>query len=96
MRQGFNGVTLAINDCIREEHAFQDKRLNTAYQRLRKELPKCERMALRDDERSWIAQRDRTCAMDDSGGTATLLDASQCQLDETAACAAVLESRVGQ
>lgn len=89
------GVTLALNNCIGVEHAFQDKRLNAAYQQLRKSLPKAERLRLRDEERAWIAQRDKTCAPEADGGTASLLDANQCQLDETAARAAALEARMG-
>jgi uncharacterized protein YecT (DUF1311 family) len=90
------GVTLALNDCIGTEHDFQDKRLNAAYQRLRTSLPTEQRTTLRDEERAWIGQRDKTCAPDGSGGTASLLDSNQCQLDQTAARAAVLEARVGQ
>ncbi|WP_082190066.1 lysozyme inhibitor LprI family protein [Frateuria defendens] len=87
------GVTLALNDCIGAEHDYQDKRLNTAYQRLRTTLPAAQRTALRDEERAWIVQRDKACAPDGSGGTASLLDANQCQLDQTAARAATLEGR---
>lgn len=88
------GVTLALNDCIGVEHAFQDTRLNAAYQQLRKSLPKAERLRLRDEERAWIAKRDKTCAPEADGGTASHLDANQCQLDETAARAAALEARM--
>jgi len=90
------GVTLALNNCIGTEHDFQDKRLNEAYQRLRSSLSAEQRTALRDEERAWIGQRDKTCAPDGSGGTASLLDSNQCQLDQAAARAAVLEARVGQ
>lgn len=93
--QATHGVTLALNDCIGAEHAFQDKRLNAAYQQLRRSLSKSERVRLRDEERAWIAQRDKTCAPEADGGTASLLDANQCQLDETAARAAQLEARLG-
>lgn len=89
------GVTLALNNCIGVEHAFQDKRLNAAYQRLRKSLSTKERVKLRDEERAWIAQRDKVCAPEADGGTASLLDANQCQLDETASRAAMLEARMG-
>jgi len=89
------GVTLALNNCISAEHAFQDKRLNVAYQQLRKSLPKAERVTLRDEERAWIAKRDKVCAPEADGGTASLLDANQCQLDETASRAAALEARMG-
>lgn len=89
------GVTLALNNCISAEHAFQDKRLNAAYQQLRKSLPNAERVTLRDEERAWIAKRDKVCAPGADGGTASLLDANQCQLDETASRAAALEARMG-
>lgn len=89
------GVTLALNDSISVEHAFQDKRLNAAYRQLRTSLPKAERVRLRDEERAWIAHRDKACAPDADGGTASLLDANQCQLDETAARATALEARMG-
>lgn len=89
------GVTLAVNNCIGVEHAFQDKRLNAAYQQLRKSLPKAERVRLRDEERAWIAHRDKACAPQPDSGTASLVDANQCQLDETAARAAALEARMG-
>lgn len=92
--QASQGVTLALNDCIGVEHAFQDKRLNAAYQQLRKSLPGANRIALRDEERAWIAHRDKSCAPDPEGGTASLLDANQCQLDATAARAAELKERV--
>lgn len=87
------GVTIALNDCIGNEYGFQDKRLNTAYQRLRKRLSPDKRNTLRDEERAWIADRDKACAPDNSGGTASLLDSNQCQLDRTAARAAALEER---
>ena len=90
------GVTLALNDCIGTEHDFQDKRLNAAYGRLRTSLSAAQRATLRDEERTWIEQRDKTCTSDGSGGTASMLDSNQCQLDQTAARAAVLEARVGQ
>ena len=88
------GVTVALNDCIGAELAFQDKRLNVAYQRLRISLPEDGRLALRSEERAWIAHRDKRCAPDPEGGTAAMLDANQCRLDETAARAAVLEKRM--
>lgn len=89
------GVTLSLNNCIGAEHAFQDRRLNVAYQQLRKSLPKAERARLRDEERAWIAKRNKVCAPEADGGTASLLDANQCQLDKTASRAAVLEARMG-
>lgn len=92
--QASQGVTLALNNCIAAEHTFQDKRLNSAYLQLRKSLPKAERVRLRDQERAWITHRDKVCAPESDGGTASLLDANQCQLNETAARAAALEARM--
>jgi uncharacterized protein YecT (DUF1311 family) len=90
------GVTLALNNCIGTEYDFQNKQLNAAYQRLRASLSDSQRIALRDEERAWIAQRDKTCAPDGSGDTASMLDTNQCRLDQTAARAAVLDARTGQ
>lgn len=90
------GVTVALNDCIGNEHAYQDKRLNTAYQSLRKTLPDTQRTSLRDEERSWIATRDKTCAPDQDGGTGAMLDSNQCDLKETALRAAALEARLSR
>lgn len=92
--QASQGVTLALNDCIGVERAFQDTRLNAAYQQLRTSLPEANRIALRDEERAWIAHRDKSCAPVPEGSTASLLDAHQCQLDATAARAAALEERI--
>lgn len=94
--QASQGVTLALNDCIGVEHAFQDKRLNATYQQLRTSLPEVDRIALRDEERAWIAHRDKSCVPDPEGRTASLLDANYCQLDATAARAAALEEQIGR
>lgn len=88
-----HGVTLALNQCIAAEYAFQDKRLNLAYRRLRTLLPDAQRTALRDEEREWLKQRDEHCAPSAHRGTASLLDSNQCLLDESAARAEVLEHR---
>lgn len=88
------GVTVTLNDCIGAELAFQDKRLNVAYRQLRISLPKNARLALRGEEQAWIDRRDKRCAPDPDGGTAALLDANQCRLDETAARATALERRM--
>lgn len=90
---GSEGVTLTLNNCIGAEYDFQDKRLNHAYQRLRKSLSGSAKTALRDKERAWIASRDKSCAPDPDGGTSAMLDANQCQLNKTAARAAELEKR---
>ncbi|SKB30856.1 MULTISPECIES: lysozyme inhibitor LprI family protein [Rhodanobacteraceae] len=58
---GTRGVTLALNNCIGNEHDYQHKRLNSAYQRLRKGLSPDQRTSLRDEERAWIARLDKNC-----------------------------------
>lgn len=88
------GVTLALNNCIGSEYDFQDKRLNTAYKALRQSLPEQQRVALRTEERAWIADRDKACAPPAGGGTADMLGANECRLDRTAERAAELEARL--
>ncbi|QDE38904.1 DUF1311 domain-containing protein [Luteibacter pinisoli] len=88
------GVTAALNDCIGTEHDYQDKRLNTAYQALRKSMTDVQRTALRNEERAWITSRDTSCAPDKDGGTGSMLDSNQCDLRETAQRAAALEARM--
>lgn len=85
------GVTLAMNNCIGLEYDFQDKRLNTAYKALRQSMPEAQRIALRDQERAWIVDRDKACAPPSDGGTADMLGANECRLNHTAVRAAELE-----
>lgn len=87
------GVTAAMQDCMHEEYAYQDKRLNRAYQILLKRLPPAEREKLRNEERRWIAQRDEKCVVDPEGGTAQLVEAGDCRLVETIKRADELEAR---
>lgn len=87
------GVTAAMQDCMGEEYAYQDKRLNRAYQALLKKLSPAEREKLRDEERRWIAQRDEKCVVDPDGGTAQLVEAGDCRVVETIKRAGELEAR---
>lgn len=87
------GVTIALNNCIGLEYDFQDKRLNTAYKALRQSLSVAQRSTLRDQERAWIADRDKACAPPADGGTADMLGANECRLDRTAQRAAELEAQ---
>jgi uncharacterized protein YecT (DUF1311 family) len=87
------GVTLSLNNCIGTEFDFQDRRLNTAYTSLRESLPDAGRRALRDQERAWIADRDKACTPPADSGTAAMLGANECRLDRTALRAAELEAR---
>ena len=87
-RAGTN--TVQRNLCAQREVGAQDDRLNKAYQRVMHQLandPKA-RLALRDRERSWIAERDYTCKI--NGDT---ID-SGCVVIKTAARADELESQI--
>ena len=89
-----DGVTVKMNSCLAKEFDYQDKRLNTAYQALRKSMSDKNRLALRDEERAWIKARDTKCAPDKDGGTAALLVSSDCALTQTAQRATELEERL--
>lgn len=87
------GVTQAIQDCIEEEYAYQDNRLNTGYQALMTSLSESERVALRDAQRRWILERDRKCDWDEqSEGQAQRVEANDCLLTMTAIRADELET----
>jgi uncharacterized protein YecT (DUF1311 family) len=101
LRPGFDacmdaseGVTVKMNSCLAKEFDYQDKRLNTAYQALRKSMSDKDRLALRDEERAWIKARDTECAPDKDGGTAALLVSSDCALTQTAQRATELEDQL--
>jgi len=88
------GVTVAMRDCAGTEHKFQDDRLNRAYRELRAKLDQAGATQMRDEQRGWIAERDRQCAVDKDGGTAALVVADDCLVQTTAKRAAELESRL--
>ena len=88
------GVTVAINNCIGSEYDFQDQRLNSAYKALRQSLSEDQRRALRDQERVWIADRDKACAAPPDSGTAAMLSTNECRLNRTALRAAELEAQL--
>lgn len=87
------GVTIAVNNCIGNEYDFQDERLNAAYKALRATMTDVQRKSLRDDERAWIADRDKGCAPPADGGTANMLGANECRMNRTADRAAELEAQ---
>ncbi|MDK4743656.1 lysozyme inhibitor LprI family protein [Rhizobium sp. CNPSo 3464] len=90
------GVTVAMRDCAATELEYQDNRLNRAYRTLRAKLEQTSATQLRDEERAWIAERDRQCAVDKDGGTAALVVADDCLVQTTSKRAAELESRLPQ
>lgn len=89
------GETPGIRDCMNDEYTYQDKRLGDIYNVLIAFMGEKDRLALRREEREWIAFRDRYCAIDPdpNGGQGIELDHGECLLDQTADRATELESR---
>jgi uncharacterized protein YecT (DUF1311 family) len=88
------GATFAMQDCIADEHARQDKRLNSAYRALLASIAEKRKAALRDAQRKWIAFRDANCAFQGNAedGQAGRLAANECLVTLTAQRAKELES----
>ena len=87
-RAGDNPVQRDV--CAEREAGAQDDRLNKAYQQVMHQLAgdPAAHTALRDEERSWIHERDYTCKV--NGNTVN----EACVVMKTAARADALESRV--
>ncbi len=87
-RAGANPVQRDV--CAQRESGAQDDRLNKAYQRVMRQSANdpSAKLALRDQERRWIDERDYTCKV--NGNT---VDAG-CVVLKTAARADELESQV--
>ena len=90
------GVTSEMQDCIGAEYRYQDDRLNKIYRVLRQKLAEAEATGLRDEQRRWIAERDKACAPDPDGGTAAALGSNDCELEQTAKRADELEGRLSR
>ncbi|KQM19712.1 hypothetical protein ASE49_05790 [Novosphingobium sp. Leaf2] len=82
--------TVQRNVCAQREAGAQDDRLNKAYQRVMRQLDSnpSAKLALRDRQRRWIAERDYTCKI--NGNTVD----GGCVVLKTAARADELESQV--
>jgi|UniRef100_UPI0035C97052 uncharacterized protein YecT (DUF1311 family) len=87
-RAGSNTVQRDI--CAQREVGSQDDRLNKAYQHVMRQFASdpARKLALRDQERRWIAERDYTCKV--NGNTVD----NGCIVIKTAARADELESQV--
>jgi uncharacterized protein YecT (DUF1311 family) len=87
-RAGSN--TVQRNVCAQRESGAQDDRLNKAYQRVMRQLASnpSAKVALRDRQRRWIAERDYTCKV--NGDTVD----SSCVVMKTTLRADELESQV--
>ncbi|GGY17782.1 hypothetical protein GCM10008098_06900 [Rhodanobacter panaciterrae] len=88
------GTTPGIRDCLRDEHGFQDHRLNQTYKKLMGSLNEADRKRLREEERRWISFRDKFCAPGSEPGQGQELESDECLVDQTADRATELESRL--
>lgn len=80
-----SGVTVAMRDCSSAEYARLDSELNRRYRKLVTSLPRAQATALRNAQRRWIVERDRTCARagaEEEGGTLALIITDRCYLDQ--------------
>jgi len=90
-----DGSTWSIQSCIENEFVYQDGRLNSIYGRLRSKLSGAESLALRNDERRWLSNREAGCKWDESReGQAQRISANVCSLKKTAERAAQLEKEL--
>lgn len=87
------GVVPNMQDCIGAEHDYQDDRLNKVYQALISKLDKPGQLALRAEQRKWLADRGAECSLDPEGGQGQRLEANDCMLEMTARRASELEVR---
>ena len=81
--------------CNGAEYTYQDKRLNTVYRKLIREVTSDDRRSLVAEERDWIAKKEKDCAMPMGAGQGDILDASNCLVTYIARRATVLERRLG-
>ncbi len=88
------GVTPEMRDCISEEMAHQDARLNRAYRKLMAHLDAAAKSKLKSEERAWIRRRDSECDPGPEPGQGIELDAYGCSVRSTAARARELETWV--
>jgi uncharacterized protein YecT (DUF1311 family) len=80
------GITVEMRRCTAEEHLRHDKRLNSVYAQLMRDLPKDRADQLRKVQLLWISFRDANCNFynDPYGGTAHQVMAGSCGLQMTA------------
>lgn len=90
------GVTVAMRDCADAEYKYQDDRLNSVYRALRAKLDKGGAARLLDEQRGWIAKKDKQCEVDKDGGTAALIVSDDCSVEITAKRAVELESQLAR
>jgi uncharacterized protein YecT (DUF1311 family) len=74
-------------NCIDSEYSRLDARLNRSYRAKIRALPLRRMMALRSDERLWLATRDEACLAElkderEAGGSIYTVDLRTCRLEE--------------
>ncbi|HWV08078.1 MAG TPA: lysozyme inhibitor LprI family protein [Pseudomonas sp.] len=77
----------SLNQCIAENHAAQDKRLNQVYGEYRARLSASQKQQLKAAQRAWMEFRDRSCAFEVSaaqGGSAYPMALKGCLAAKTA------------
>lgn len=72
--------------CIESERVYQDKLLNLNYKKLMRILPTPQKNELRDDQKKWLAEKDRVCALVAPPGAdaAQVIDSKYCVMHRTA------------
>jgi uncharacterized protein YecT (DUF1311 family) len=90
------GVTVEMLNCIADEIATQDVRLNFAYSDARRDLSEERQQVLQNAQRRWLAYRDANCEFYATiGGTLAQVASNDCFLRETVERAVELENLVG-
>lgn len=87
------GITVEMHDCIGNEHARQDARLNNAHKNLTAQLSANRKSELLAAQRLWVKYRDANCKFhgDPDGGTMAGINAASCNLEMTVRRARELE-----
>lgn len=89
------GVTAAMTECLSNELALQDKRLNEVYQALMRKASEQQASELRKAQRAWLAYRDATCGLFDTfggGGSLDRVNVGSCEVDIVARRVRFLEN----
>ncbi|MGN6480962.1 lysozyme inhibitor LprI family protein [Luteibacter sp.] len=89
------GVVPTMIRCNSAEYTYQDKRLNMVYGKIIRKVGAEDRRILVDEERKWIAKKEKDCALPGGAGQGDILDASNCLVLYTARRATALERRLG-
>lgn len=91
-----DGKTMEMIDCMGQENARWDQRLNKAFRAVGKDVSEHVRAELRDAQRAWIAYREKACLaagdVEAEGGSLARITANDCFLRMTAQRAAELEA----